>query len=46
MGAQDWQEVFNGSDLSGWRGLSEDGAHDWLACGSVSLHPDDANCPR
>ena len=42
MGGQEWQDLFGGRDLSGWRGLSEDGSHDWRACGPVSPHPDDA----
>jgi hypothetical protein len=42
MGAQAWRELFNGRDLLDWRGLSDDGSHDWCACGAVSTHPDDA----
>ena len=42
MGAGEWQELFNGKDLTGWLAQSEDGVHAWQAAGEAPLHPDDA----
>ncbi len=34
----DWLELFNGRDLTGWRGRSE--PHTWSVVGGVRLAPD------
>jgi len=36
-----WIELFNGMDLTGWNGQSEDGQHDWQTAQAVPLHPED-----
>jgi len=38
----DWIELFNGRDLSGWKGRSE--PHTWHVVGAVHLAEDDRHC--
>ncbi len=42
MSNGEWQELFNGKDLAGWRAQSEDEAHEWQTAGSAPLHPDNS----
>lgn len=35
-----WIQLFDGKSLSGWRGQSVDGKHEWCIAGEVPLKPD------
>ena len=39
-GKSDWIQLFDGKSLSGWRGQSPDGKHEWVAAGEVALKSD------
>ena len=38
----EWEMLFNGQDLGGWRGLN-DVSHEWLSAASVALHAEDSS---
>jgi len=40
-GKGDWIQLFDGKSLTGWRGQSPDGRHEWMVAGEVPLKSDD-----
>ncbi len=41
MASNSWKQLFDGKSLTGWRGQSADGKHDWCVAAKVPLKSDD-----